>query len=257
MYDKIKNPLTGRFVKTSSRLGKSIINNYIRQLRGGSSQTMSIEKRMDTVENMVRTAAERMINTKLHVARIYDNSNLDKYGVSSSLSQEEKNELDDLRDMLEVRYNLPNTKEQKKSLQHKKELEAQSQKDYEKTMGQVPIKKKNLVALQEFKKKREKLEQERLNQKLLSTASIGNYEDAMNSIIEREERDLDLFLERIEFSEAMIQEYLIELEEKGFIIDDKNFTQIHNFLSNLRYDPNYRINKYNYLNYLIQNENLY
>lgn len=34
MYDKIKNPLTGRFVNTTSRLGQSIINNYINQLGG-------------------------------------------------------------------------------------------------------------------------------------------------------------------------------------------------------------------------------
>ena len=35
MYDKIKNPLTGRFVNTKSRLGKSIIKSYINQLGGG------------------------------------------------------------------------------------------------------------------------------------------------------------------------------------------------------------------------------
>jgi len=35
MYDKIKNPLTSRFVKTTSKLGQSIINNYINQLGGG------------------------------------------------------------------------------------------------------------------------------------------------------------------------------------------------------------------------------
>ena len=34
MYDKIKNPLTGRFVRTTSKLGKSIISNYINQLGG-------------------------------------------------------------------------------------------------------------------------------------------------------------------------------------------------------------------------------
>ena len=34
MYGKIKNPLTGRFVKTTSRLGQSIIKSYINQLGG-------------------------------------------------------------------------------------------------------------------------------------------------------------------------------------------------------------------------------
>ena len=34
MYDKIKNPLTDRFVNTTSRLGQTIIKSYINQLGG-------------------------------------------------------------------------------------------------------------------------------------------------------------------------------------------------------------------------------
>lgn len=41
MYDKIKNPMTGRLVKTTSTLGKSIINNYI-NIIGGASQSKNV-----------------------------------------------------------------------------------------------------------------------------------------------------------------------------------------------------------------------
>lgn len=37
MYDKIINPNTGRYVKTSSKLGKQILNNYIKV--GGSNKS--------------------------------------------------------------------------------------------------------------------------------------------------------------------------------------------------------------------------
>lgn len=50
MYDKIKNPLTGRFVKSTSRLGRSIINNYLNQL-GGQNESAEV-KVSDIVRNL-------------------------------------------------------------------------------------------------------------------------------------------------------------------------------------------------------------
>jgi hypothetical protein len=37
MYDKIKNPVTGRFVKTDSRLGQNIINGYLEMVGGAKN----------------------------------------------------------------------------------------------------------------------------------------------------------------------------------------------------------------------------
>ena len=37
MYNKIKNPLTNKWINTNSRLGKKIIRNYINSLYGGCS----------------------------------------------------------------------------------------------------------------------------------------------------------------------------------------------------------------------------
>ena len=43
MYNKIKNPLTNRFVNVESSLGKQIINNYIKVLYGGSNSDSEMD----------------------------------------------------------------------------------------------------------------------------------------------------------------------------------------------------------------------
>lgn len=45
MYNKIKNPITNRYVNINSTLGKTILNNYINTLNGGEPMTGSRSKR--------------------------------------------------------------------------------------------------------------------------------------------------------------------------------------------------------------------
>ena len=45
MYNRIKSPLTNRYVNINSILGKNILNNYINTLNGGGPMTRSNSKR--------------------------------------------------------------------------------------------------------------------------------------------------------------------------------------------------------------------
>ena len=49
MYNRIKNPLTNRYVNINSILGKNILNNYINTLNGGGPMTRSNSKRAPLV----------------------------------------------------------------------------------------------------------------------------------------------------------------------------------------------------------------
>lgn len=63
MYNKIINPNTGHYVKTTSKLGQLIINNYIDQLSGGSSQP--IKRDLSAARERRRLEKLRLLEEKL------------------------------------------------------------------------------------------------------------------------------------------------------------------------------------------------
>ena len=51
MYNKIKNPVSGRFININSKLGKNIIKRYLSIIKGGSSTE---EVLLDTVDELIK-----------------------------------------------------------------------------------------------------------------------------------------------------------------------------------------------------------
>ena len=80
MYDKIKNPLTNRFVNVNSHTGKSIIQNYINVLNGGAHSMQTRAKSVKAKKNwkkikksITRSNINRVLN-RIQQARINNNS---------------------------------------------------------------------------------------------------------------------------------------------------------------------------------------
>ena len=82
MYDKIKNPLTNRFVNVNSHTGKSIIQNYINVLNGGAhsmqtrAKSVKAKKNWKKIKkNITRSNINRVLNRIQQArARIDNNS---------------------------------------------------------------------------------------------------------------------------------------------------------------------------------------